>query len=86
MDFDFVTWRQECIKTDNQLGMAFEEIRDARNYSRSVDTLRFELFHNVKEIIVNLWLIPELVLDLVKIRESVFDFEPLELLLLRTHV
>lgn len=42
--------------------------------------LRFELLHDLQEIIVNLRLRLKFVLDLVQVRQGIFNFEPLELL------
>ncbi len=41
--------------------------------------LRLELLHDVKEVVVDLRLVPELQLDLVQIRESILHFQTLEL-------
>lgn len=35
--------------------------------------LGFELFHNIKEIIINLWLIPKLQFHLIQIGEGIFN-------------
>ena len=41
--------------------------------------LRLELFHDVQKVIVDLWLVAKLELDLIKVGESIFHFETLEL-------
>ncbi len=46
--------------------------------------LRFELFHYVQEVIVDLRVLAKLVLDLVQVGEGILNFEPLELLCPRT--
>lgn len=52
--------------------MAFEKLGNPTDDSWSVNTLRFELLHNVKEIIVNLGLAAKLQFNLIQVRKCIF--------------
>ncbi len=58
--------------------MASKEARDTSDHPGRVDALAFELLHDVEEVVVDLRLVAEFELDLVQVREGVFNLEPLE--------
>jgi hypothetical protein len=58
--FDLVARWQKSVEAENQIAVAGKELRDATNDAAGVDGVRFEVFHDVQELVVNLWLVLKL--------------------------
>ena len=82
LHFNFIPGRQKCVETHNQIRVPFKQVRYSADDSWSINALRFEFLHDIQEIIVDLRLVTKLELDLVQVREGIFHFQPLELLVL----
>lgn len=81
LNLDLISRWQEGVKTHNEVWVAFEKLGHTVDDPRSVYALRLELFHNIKEIIINLWLIPKLQFHLIQIGQGIFNLQSLKLLL-----
>jgi hypothetical protein len=58
--FDLVARWQKSVEAENQIAVAGKELRDATNDAAGVDGVRFEVFHDVQELVVNLGLVLKL--------------------------
>lgn len=79
LHLDLVSRRQERVESNDQLRMTPEQVGHSLDDAGRVDTLRFELFHDIEEIIVHLGLIAKAELHLVEIAERVLHLQPLQL-------
>ena len=64
MNFDFVSWGEEGVEADDELGVTPKEAGDPSDDAGCVNALALELLHDVKKVVVHLRLVAELVLDL----------------------
>ena len=57
-------FRQKCVEAQDELVVPAKKVLDSLNYTRSVDGLCLEVFHNLQELVVNVRLVRKLHLDL----------------------
>mmetsp|Transcript_71794 Transcript_71794/g.119457 ORF Transcript_71794/g.119457 Transcript_71794/m.119457 type:complete len:412 (+) Transcript_71794:972-2207(+) len=74
-ELDLVTRWQERVEAEDQLAMAVKELEHTVYDTRGVDALRLELFHNIKELIVDVWLFLKFHLHLVKVCKCIFHLQ-----------
>lgn len=70
---DLVALGQERVEAVDELAVALEERRHARDDARRVDLLALEALHDLEKLVVDLGLVAELRLDLVQVEERVLD-------------
>ena len=67
---DFIPLGQKCVEAEDELSMAFEKLLDALDDAGRVDSLGFELLHDLQEGVINVLLVSKSSLDLPQVRES----------------
>jgi hypothetical protein len=72
-ELNFVTFRQKCVEPQNQLFVAMKEIGDTPDNAGCVNLVRLERLHDVQKLIVNVGAVTKLNLDLVEVKEGIFD-------------
>lgn len=81
LNLNLVARRQEGVEAHDEVWMALEELGDSADHTWCINALRLELLHDIQEVIVDLRLIAKLKLNLIQIGKSIFNLEPLKLLL-----
>lgn len=69
--FDPVSRRQERVKSLDELWITRKERTDSTDDAWGVDGSRLEVFHDVQETVVDVWMVGELDLDLVEVAQRV---------------
>lgn len=82
--FYAVARRQESVKSLDQFRIAGEQLANSSNDPGSIDGTALEIFHYIKEAVVNIRVIGELHFDLIKIAQSVVENRLLALALCLT--
>lgn len=62
---DMISWRQKSIEALDKLRVAIEEGRHSINNARRINSVAFEVLHDVQKLIVDIRMILEPYLDLI---------------------
>mmetsp|Transcript_29579 Transcript_29579/g.41608 ORF Transcript_29579/g.41608 Transcript_29579/m.41608 type:complete len:205 (-) Transcript_29579:673-1287(-) len=71
---DLVSRRKESVEPKNQIFVSFKKLAHSGNDTWSIDTLSFEVFHDIQKLIINSWLVGKLEFHLVQKVKSILKF------------
>lgn len=71
--FDAVARRQESVEPLDEVRVAREQRADSADHAGRINGAALEILHDIEEAVVNVWLVGELHLHLVEIRQGVVE-------------